>query len=211
MAPGLSLGRRATVGLATAVTVRITEGGGMGDSSEYALLESRGFKDYSVGHQKMYTGPIELLQDKDKRWNVIDVGVGIGFGLRKMVDAGILERYIGVEPHPLSYGYTARQEWPANVTIHPCGWMELPDDQLMLADYMFCIEVIEHVPEPQVAEFLARMRTHVRRNLFLSTPDITKTAHGTATVEQWRARLKAASFTEVAVVDSQWTVLYVCE
>lgn len=183
----------------------------MSDTNEYELYESRGFQDYSLGHQKMYTLPIQFLQDKDRRWNVIDVGVGIGFGLRKMLEAGILDRYVGVEPHPLSHDYLNQQEWPEHVKIHPCGWLDLPEDQLLLADYMFCIEVIEHVPDDQVAAFLARMRAHVRRNLFLSTPDSAKTDHGTATVPQWRARLKAAGFTEVAVIDSQWTVLYVCE
>ena len=117
----------------------------MSDTNEYELYESRGFQDYSLGHQKMYTLPIQFLQDKDQRWNVIDVGVGIGFGVRKMLEAGILARYVGVEPHPLSYGYLAQQEWPAHVKIHPSGWLDLPEDQLMLADYMFCIEVIEHV------------------------------------------------------------------
>jgi len=180
-------------------------------TSELGLYRSRGYKDYSLGHQKMYTGPVELLTNEKQRFRVLDVGTGIGFGLRRMVDANVLESYVGIEANRETFDYVSGLPWPAHVKIHFGSWLDLPDDALEPADYGFCIEVIEHIEEPLVAPFLAKLRRNVKRNLFLSTPDIRETTHGTATADEWRVRIKAAGFSEVAIVGSQWTTLFVCE
>ena len=80
-----------------------------------------------------------------------------------------------------------------------------------ICDYGFCIEVLEHVHQPDVAAFVRRLRTHVKRALFLSTPESDKNDHGTLTRDQVRDVLKQAGFTDVVVIGEQWTTLYIAQ
>lgn len=179
------------------------------DSREFDMLKRRGFRDYSVGHQRMYTFPIDRL--RGKRYRIFEAGFGIGFGLRKMLEADIVERFIGCEPNLDSYNYTfglfgTRPE----VTLHHCpfGQPVLPTPP---ADHTFCIEVIEHVPADAHAEFLSLLRACGPR-LWLSTPDIARQPReGVRTTEEWEAMLRAAGFDKVDVDRSQWTHLFACE
>jgi len=66
-------------------------------------LEKYGLPDYSKGHQRMYGGPIELLRGEP--CSIIEVGFGIGYGLKLMDSSLRLSSYFGVEPCSASFEY----------------------------------------------------------------------------------------------------------
>ena len=68
----------------------------------------------------------------------------------------------------------------------------------------------KHLPAVDVPAFLAKLARFTRRNLFLSTPDRSRSSHGTRTTAEWRTALADAGLRSVAV-NSQWTTLFVCE
>lgn len=177
-------------------------------SREFAMLQKRGFRDYSIGHQRMYFFAIDAM--KGRRHIVLEAGFGIGFGLRKMLEADVIETYTGCEPDADSYGYTfglfgRRPE----VSLHcaPFGPELVPDRP---ADHAFCIEVIEHVPAAEHMTFLRNLRDSAAK-LWLSTPDIRRSKEGVRTTEAWEAMLREAGFDRVDVDRSQWTHLFACE
>ncbi len=175
--------------------------------NEFHALVGRSYADYSEGHQRMYTGPIELLLGR--RWSILEIGFGIGFGLARMVEADIVSHYWGCEPCDDSFDYTEKNiSRPNQSILSACGWMET-HTLAPKADYAFCIEVIEHVPMDEQTAFLASIVPHVGRNLFLSTPCQSKSKHGVRTSAEWLAVLALAGWQAVAV-DSQWTTLYIC-
>jgi 2-polyprenyl-3-methyl-5-hydroxy-6-metoxy-1,4-benzoquinol methylase len=178
--------------------------------NEFAALKRRGFRDYSLGHRRMYNCPITLLRSQGRRYSILDVGFGIGYGLQEMLNADVIGEYTGIEPVSDSFQYTSQKFGHlANVRLINQGWLEVPDRELTPADYVFCIEVVEHLPDDMVLPFLAKLARFTKRNLFLSTPDRERSAHGTRTTAEWRAALTEAGFTAVDVGE-QWTTLFVC-
>jgi len=183
--------------------------------NEYEQFIERGLKPYSVGHQRMYSAPIDLITSPVeptatslKKANVLDVGCGIGVGYRMLRDAGIIGSYLGIEPDPKCVRYM-KDTYPEADVIEEF-WMDVPEGQLFVADFTFCVEVIEHVPLDDLGRFLEKLREHTRRNLFLSTPLRENSEHGLFTKDGWVAKLCASDF-RVAVVDWQWTTFFLCE
>lgn len=184
---------------------------GAKECNEFRALQRRGFKDYSVGHRRMYTSPISLIQTKNKRYRILDVGCGIGFGLQQMLKADVVESYVGVEPVQESFEYIREQfgKLP-NVRLLNQDWLQVRAESLEPADYVFCIEVVEHLAPQMVLPFLKRLALFTKKNLFLSTPDRTFSKHGTRSTEEWQASLAQVGLNSVAV-GSQWTTLFICE
>ena len=166
-------------------------------SNEYRRLQRRDFKEYSLGHQKMYTVPIELLKNVTAKYRILDVGFGIGFGLERMLEAGIVESYVGVEPVADSFAYV-REKFGSlpNIRLVNDDWLTVSETNLEPADYVFCIEVVEHLPEQVVGPFLRKLARFTKRALFLSTPDCERSSHGTRTERQWIGALSAAGLKE---------------
>lgn len=179
------------------------------ECNELNALKSRNFKDYSIGHQKMYTVPIDLLTvEKAPPLDIIDVGFGIGFGIEKILNAGIVKRYYGVEPCLDSYNYVKTRYGNDNrLVLEHVGWLQA--NPPFEADYVFCIEVIEHVDEKDIPEFLKKLEAYTVKNLFLSTPNKQTSAHGIKTTSDWRLLLKAAGFEDVVYIERQWTTLFI--
>lgn len=177
-------------------------------SREFAALVKRNFRDYSIGHQRMYLFAIDAM--KGRRHDVFEAGFGIGFGLRKMLEADVVSSYTGCEPDHDSFGYTAGligQRPGIRLIRAPFGRNLVPDRP---ADHAFCIEVIEHVPMAEQMEFLRLLRTSAAR-LWLSTPDIRRSAEGVRTTEEWEEMLREAGFGRVDIDRSQWTHLFACQ
>lgn len=153
---------------------------------------------------------IELLRGDP--CSILEVGFGVGYGMGLMSKQLVISSYEGVEPHPDSFKYASEQlalgEWKfiMPIKLHQCYWSEAV---VSPADYTFCIEVIEHVPEAALSDFLWKLRRNTRKNLFLSTPDSAKSAHGVKTQAEWVETLRRHGFTAVAVAH-QWTTLFVC-
>lgn len=189
---------------------------------EYTNLVDRNFEPYSEGHRVMYTAPIDLIKVPDgcnrlkrgvdgTKVDVLDVGCGIGWGLMKMIEADLLNRYIGIEPDGESCRYCRDTYGEEGRTFIDKEWLDVRDDELFIADYTFCIEVIEHVGDNDVImQFLEKIRRFTKRNLFISTPDSDISRHGVLNKEQMVGMLASAGFKSIPI-GRRWTTLYVCE
>lgn len=173
---------------------------------EYELLQRRKFRDYSVGHRRMYQGPCTLLAGANAR--VLDVGAGIGYGLALLREHGVFREYVGLEPNPRAYAYTLERStgWEG-VKLHNASF-PCPDVEGVF-DHVFCIEVVEHLPPDGRGAFLEGLRRVTGKILWLSTPDSRKSSHGALSTPEWEKMLEGVGF-RVVVVEEQWTTLFVC-
>lgn len=190
------------------------------ESHEYDRLVGRKFKPYSVGHQRMYTKAIahiveDIYRTTDKV-SVFEAGFGIGFGIQKMVEAGILKSYTGCEPNRASYEYTAGLIAGLRPLQHVRLYHDSFDQSMATGltshgqfNECFCIEVIEHVPMEQHLEFLIALRQMAPR-LWFSSPCKTKSKEGVRSLKEWTTLLRQARFETVDVDASEWTYLYEC-
>ena len=174
------------------------------ECNEYQALRERDFGDYSAGHRRMYEAGLVLL-DKS-RASVLDVGSGIGWGLKRAIELGFEGTWEGIEPCLDSFNYLTAT-YPKNAW-HCCSLLDAPVDA---ADFVFCIEVVEHIEREQLPAFLARIRSLCRKGAWISTPDIDRDPHGAFTRVEMVEALKAAGFENVVVNAEQWTTLYICQ
>lgn len=137
---------------------------------------------------------------------MLDIGSGIGWGYDRARELGFKGWWEGVEPCADSYNYLVKT-YP-EIIWHQSGLMEAKVDP---ADYVFCIEVIEHLDRDDVLPFLKRLRSLCIRGAWISTPESDRHRHGTMTKTEVVALLKAAGFSNVVVNGEQWTTLYVCQ
>lgn len=196
------------------------------ESKEYDRLKRRKFAPYSAGHQAMYNLAIaeialDLATAPVKRADIFEAGFGIGFGLGQMLAAEIVSTYIGCEPNLDSFTYTALTEERRGPPKHGAVWLKheplsntlvdrLFQDEVLPADYAFCIEVIEHVAMADHLAFLQTLR-RVAPRLYFSTPDIVRVPkEGVRTTGEWLQLLARAGFKDVQVVKDHWTYLYKC-
>lgn len=195
------------------------------ESKEFDRLVGRGFRDYSVGHQRMYTTAIERIKaDHEGPVNIFEAGFGIGFGISKMLEANIINQYAGVEPNKKAYEHVAlRNTYPSGhqgmgmandprFMLANCEFNQAFADDLSrmaMYDEAFCIEVIEHVPMHLHLQFLIALRQMAPR-LWFSSPDKKKSREGVRTTAEWTTLLRQANFKTVTVDQSNWTYLYEC-
>jgi hypothetical protein len=183
-------------------------------SREYDKLQRRGFRPYSEGHRIMYDFPLQLLRRvrrSEEPLNILEAGFGIGYGLNKMVEGGVIGEYIGYEPDRDSYRYVAEAHGQdPRLTLINAEFAA--DGRTAFADHTFCIEVIEHVPVDHHLKFLSALRRVTRGTLWLSTPCKDRCPeHGARPCRQWRSLIRDAGFDNVVAHNDQWTTLYVCQ
>lgn len=185
------------------------------EKSEAEHLAERRGKAYSLGHQRCYLGPIELIADGDRPLSILDVGSGIGWGYEQMISRLQVEVYIGVERHADSAAiHSAKLGNPNHLLI---GQSIFSDDAKFVCrgqfDYAFCIEVAEHIDAKHHHELFTRLRQSLAIGgmLFLSTPDASQHPHGNLTKAQAKAGLLAAGFASVVCLTEHWTTLYIAE
>ncbi len=152
----------------------------------------------------MYEAGLVLLDQSHA--TVLDVGAGIGWGLKRARELGFQGQWVGIEPCSDSFNYL-RETYPA-ATWHHCGLMAA---DVEAADYVFCIEVVEHLDRNDLPDFLARIRSLARKGAWISTPEADRDSHGQFTRVEMVDALKSAGFTNVAVNGEQWTTLYICQ
>lgn len=153
----------------------------------------------------MYDAPIMLL--KAQKNTILEVGVGIGYGLDNMLQTGIVSNYTGFEPCVDSYNYV-HQRFRAEPNINIVNSeFDGVDNRF---DYVFCIEVIEHIDESKRKKALADLFAATGKGLFLSTPDRERDSHGVYTKDELKSELKLVGFSDVVVLREQWTDLYIC-
>jgi hypothetical protein len=184
------------------------------ESKEYERLVKRGFKPYSKGHRMMYEHAIDYIKKAAKPFTIFEAGFGIGWGLNRMLEEGIIESYVGCEPNTDSFKYTeGNHGLNPRVDLYNLGFEEcLAHGEEPLPQYnaAFCIEVIEHVPLDEQLAFLKGLRSITPR-LWLSTPDKDRVpSEGVRTMKGWVALIKEAGFESVDVNMAHWTYLYEC-
>lgn len=185
------------------------------DLNEYRALIKRNFAPYSSGHRLMYDIPISMLKNEEgKRYDILDIGVGIGYGLEQMLKAGVIKEYIGYEPCKETYDFMWSK---ASMHLHPPAKVTIVNDSWPVskgcvcgADYSFAIEVIEHVPLMDQRRFIWELKEATSNTVFLSTPDGARSKHGVREQKDWLRLLKEI-FGDVVVIDTQWTDLYICQ
>ena len=196
---------------------------GTPDSREYDRLRDRNFRDYSEGHRHMYLSAIKQIHEATdgaghvphRRVSIFEAGFGIGYGLKQMLAAGIVDRYVGVEPQIDSYKYTvaelADHEQAGDLNLIHTGFPVNMDTAGGPFEHVFCIEVIEHVPAEAHEYFLSRLWANVARDgaLWLSTPCLRKSPkEGVRTTEEWASMLHKVTGVVPEVDRSRWTYLY---
>ncbi len=196
---------------------------GTPDSREYDRLKERNFGDYSEGHRHMYTSAIKQIQDATdgqgqhphRRVTVFEAGFGIGYGLKQMLAAGIVDRYVGYEPQVDSFNYTVKElathEQAGDLNLFHGAFPAPMHGQEGQFEHVFCIEVIEHVPGEQHEYFLARLWDTVAPGgtLWFSTPCIRRAPReGVRTTEEWASLLHKMTGEVPRVDRSRWTYLY---
>lgn len=175
--------------------------------SEYENLMGRGGADYSLGHRIMYEVPLKLMTGS--RYHILEVGFGIGWGLGRMLAENIVETYTGCEPDPASFAYVEKK-YGRDRRLTLMNEKFLPLTRFPAYQHVFCIEVIEHVPESERSDFLEGLRRAAEMGtLWLSTPSVEKSPHGVLSTERWMIELKRR-FQNVTCHTEQWTTLYIC-
>jgi hypothetical protein len=196
---------------------------GTPDSRELDRLKERNFGDYSEGHRHMYLAAIKEIHDATdgaghmphRRVSIFEAGFGIGYGIKQMLAAGIVGRYVGLEPQPDSFAYTrgelANHPQAADLALYQAAFPAPLCDQFGEFEHVFCIEVIEHVPMDAHEYFLSRLWATVERGgvLWFSTPCIRRAPHeGVRTTEEWAALVQRVTGVAPVVDRSRWTYLY---
>jgi cyclopropane fatty-acyl-phospholipid synthase-like methyltransferase len=180
--------------------------------SEYQQLQKRKGLPYSRGHQLMYDGPIKLISDN--RHYILDIGFGIGYGLRGMITMDVINKYVGCEPDKDSFDHVVKElseftqeERTKRVHLNNCKFTDLTTypDQF---DYTFCIEVIEHMDEHAVHMLFQKVHACTKDAFFLSTPDKNKSKEGKFTEYELSQFLMDYNF-QFSVVRAQWTNLWI--
>lgn len=183
------------------------------DCREYEAARKRNFQPYSRGHQIMYEGPLTLMERGDRakeKFTILEAGFGIGWGLDRMIEKGVIGSYLGFEPDRGSFDYVrGRHKSTPNLDLRHAPF----EGQAPQFDHVFCIEVIEHVPPDDHAGFITGLRKSLKSGgtLWLSTPDKERSTHGVRTASDWRLQIALAGFADITRHDEQWTTLYCCQ
>ncbi len=181
-------------------------------------LNMRGGADYTEGHCRMYTPIAEILGNCPA--NILEIGFGIGYGLKKLLESNCVGNYLGIESdkecvdyvsNKGSYGLTTN----AKMLLACKDWTKIDDEFVRKhfggqADFVLCIEVVEHVAGPVRSEMVKKALTHTGKTMFLSSPNSETSGHGVMSVAECRAFILSCGFNSVAHIEWQWTTMYVC-
>ena len=162
----------------------------------------------SYGHRAMYLGPAAIMGHQPS--SVIDIACGDGFGYHALMSHNAIESYWGIDSSPTEIQKGRRLLVNPNHVMVSGDWLTYPEDSLVPADFVFCIEVLEHVPPHVRYEFVDKCARFAKKNLFLSTPPADRNDHGELTIPECRDLLRSV-VNDVSVIDIQWTTLYVCK
>jgi 2-polyprenyl-3-methyl-5-hydroxy-6-metoxy-1,4-benzoquinol methylase len=155
----------------------------------------------------MYLGPAALM--RDVRSSVIDIGCGDGYGYHALREHNALSSYWGIDGSPSEIEKGRRLLVDPN-HVMVCGdWIEYAGDDLKPADFVFCIEVLEHILPEERKACVEKCARYAKRNLFISTPPADRNDHGRLTIPECHELIRSVGL-DVVVVDAQWTTLYVC-
>jgi SAM-dependent methyltransferase len=116
-----------------------------------------------------YPPILDFLQGRVGR-KILDLGCGIGVYSSRLQQLGFEVTAVDRNPR---YVERARA---AGVNAQQAHGEELPFADASF-DTVFLVEVLEHIPEPVVAPFLAEARRVTRRNVLFTVPNCTQFPH----------------------------------
>lgn len=110
--------------------------------------ESRALRDdleawHQTDERQSWTNMIVHVAKELDAKTIIDIGSGAGHDIHALVDARIGKRLISVEPNLELYGYACEAHYASE------QYLSVFDAPLELADLLICIDVLEHVPNPE--------------------------------------------------------------
>lgn len=162
----------------------------------------------SYGHRAMYLGPAAIMAHKP--CSVIDIACGDGFGYHALMSHQALSTYFGIDMNPAEIEKGQRLLVDRdNHKMVAGSWLDYPDAKIEPADFVFCIEVLEHVPQDLRKQFVEKCVRFAKKNIFFSTPPVDQNTHGVMTIPQCCDLLAGAGL-NVVPIDVQWTTMYVC-
>lgn len=161
----------------------------------------------SYGHRAMYIGPAAIMGHTPS--SVIDIACGDGCGYHILMSHNAVGSYWGIDSSPTEIQKGQRLLVSPEHTMVCGDWITYPEDSITPADFVFAIEVLEHIPHHLRKEFVEKCARKAKRNLFLSTPPADRNDHGELTIPECVDLLRSVHL-DVVVVDVQWTTLYVC-
>ena len=163
---------------------------------EYDQLVSRDFGLYSRQHRQIYEIIVGILGAKPA--DVLEIGTGIGYGLKRFLQEKCIKSYLGIEPSKKCFTYLSQ------IFDVPIMNKEFMDCTIKEAfDFTVCIEVLEHIIDIDLLAWCKKIREHTKIATFISTPDATVDSHGTLTKEQVREALYEAGFKNVVSIEWQ--------
>ena len=183
--------------------------------NEYKKHLGRNSRPYSDAHRGKYRVIVELL--KDKPANILEIGVGIGWGLKKLFKKNCVNKYFGVEITKDCIKFLDNQlkSYDKNkFKIVNDDWLNVSGEEVKKyfngekADFTCCIEVIEHNPTDRYLEFLEKIHGLTKNMFFLSTPHGGK--HSKLSVEECTKILKESGFQSVISFVWNGTPFYMC-
>ena len=155
----------------------------------------------------MYLGPAALMAGAKS--SVIDIGCGDGYGYHALVSHNAVSSYWGIDSNPIDVEKARKLIVDPNHVVVCGDWPKYPEDTLEPADFVFCIEVLEHVIPEERKACVEKCARYAKRNLFISTPPADRNDHGRLTIPECHDLIRSVGLA-VVVVDVQWTTLYVC-
>lgn len=179
---------------------------------EYEHLLSREGKQYAPMHRAMYKTIVELLRDKPAK--IFEVGFGIGYGLKLLLNANCVESYMGIEIEKRPYMYVKQNVEDEKTTLLNQDFLttDVTDYKKYNFDFALCIEVIEHLKdETEAITMLVKLNKFVYGTMFMSTPKKETDVHGKFTGKQIREMLTISGW---KFVEIEWQfphTLYICK
>jgi len=161
----------------------------------------------SYGHKAMYLGPAALMGHTKS--SVIDIACGDGYGYHALLSHNAISSYWGIDNNPIEIEKGRRLIADPNHTMVWGDWLKYPEGLIKPADFVFCIEMLEHLPPEDRKACVEKCARFARRNLFISTPPADRNDHGALTIPECHELIQSVGL-DVVVIDVQWTTLYVC-
>jgi len=147
--------------------------------NEVKKHRGRNGRPYSDAHRGKYRVTSDTL--KDKPANILEIGVGIGCGLKRFLDKNCVEKYYGVEATEDCIPFLKNELKSydqSKIKIINDDWLNVDEEIVRKyfsndkADFSLCIEVIEHNPPEKYVEFLGKIHSLTKEMFFLSTPNM---------------------------------------
>ena len=168
----------------------------MSGPDEYDQMVARNFEPYSVQHRQLYHTIAQFLRGKPA--TILEIGTGIGYGLRLMLHNNCISAYLGIEPSEKCFKYINQIY---DVPLMNKGFMECEIKEKF--DFTVCIEVIEHIDNINLIEWFRKMLEHTKEAAFVSTPDRLTDEHGFFTKEEVQEAMYEAGFKHVVKIEWQ--------